>query len=252
MFDKSKINSLGEFKGKLDGVLKLFGIDATDRISDTIRLAMVGATSVGKSSTINALIGRNICKVGHVGNTTRNALWIPQYLSKSNQPDFYLLDLPGWGVSKSVDADYKIMLTKEENLPQADAVLWIIKADALGTLTYDLEWIEDTVLPCVGNNSSKLVIGVNQIENIYNYDFSNGSPSKTLIATLNQKCQLIYDETKKIIPNLEFKQIQSYSAAKGFRVLPLLRQLTYAAGDKGWILDLISKVSEENDPFYKK
>lgn len=173
-------------------------------------------------------------------------------LNKSNQPDFYLLDIPGWGVSKSVDADYKTILKEQDNLPKTDAVLWIMKADALGTLAYDLEWIENIILPCISNDSSKLVIGVNQIENVYDYDFSNNSPSQTLIDTLNKKCQLIYDEAKKVIPNLDFKQIQPYSAARNFRVLPLLRQLMYAAGDKGWIFDLISKVTEENDPFYRK
>jgi predicted GTPase len=250
MFNLPQIRSLGELKDKVDGILLLFGIDSRNVVGDTIKLAMVGATSVGKSRTINALIGLDICHVGHVGNTTREAGWNPYHLSKSIQPDFFLLDLPGWGVSRSVDAEYKTIL--KENLPKADAVLWIIKADSLGTLAYDLEWIEKIVLPSLENNSRKLVIGINQIENVYDYNFANDSPSEVLRNTLNQKCQLIHTEVKKVIPDFSSEQIQPYSAVKRFRVLPLLRQLVYAAGEQGWTLELISRVTEENDPFFRK
>jgi predicted GTPase len=250
MFSQPQIRSLGELKDKVDGILKFFGIDAKNTVGDTIKLAMVGATSVGKSRTINALIGMDVCQVGHIGNTTREAGWNPYHLSQSVQPDFFLLDLPGWGVSRSVDSDYKIIL--KENLPKADAVLWIIKADALGTLAYDLEWIEKIVLPSIGNDSRRLVIGVNQIENIYDYNFTNNSPSSVLINTLNQKCQLVYKETKKVVSDLSFEQIQPYSAAKSYRILPLLRQLISASGEQGWILQLISRVTEDNDPYFQK
>ncbi len=147
-----------------------------------------------------------------------------------------------------MDADYKPIL--QEELPKADVVLWILKADALGTLAYDLDWIESVVLPAFETDPSKLVIGLNQIENIYDRDFRDGKASSVLVSNLNKKCALVFEETKEIVPNLKHSQVQPYSAARSYRVLHLLKQLASAAGDKGWILELISQVTEATDSYF--
>jgi predicted GTPase len=243
-----RINSLGQLKDSIDRVLSLIGIDSSDRVGDTIKLALVGATSVGKSRTINSIIGRDVCAVGHVGNTTREAYWTPFFLSESKQPDFELLDLPGWGISKRVDEQYKNIL--RDALPDADAILWILRADALGTLAYDLQWIQDIVLPSVNGNEKKIVVGLNQIENVYDKSFVHGKPSRTQIDTINNKCHLVLSEVQEVIPNFSLEQLHPYSAEQSHRVLPLLNSLVIAAGQKGWILQLISHVSKENDSFF--
>ena len=241
--DNLKIDSLGALREKIDPIAKLLGVDVSSQVFETISLAMVGATSVGKSKTINGLIGRDVCQVGHVGNTTSEAGWNPVFLTKNIQPDFNLLDLPGWGVSPRVDAQYEPIL--QENIPKAHAILWILKADALGTLAYDLQWISNVILPAINHDSSRIVIGLNQIETVYDSAMrETGELSSIQKNNINQKCQLIFQECQQVMPDLRPEQIQPYSAAQGYRLWDLLHALVSSAGDYGWILEFISKLKE--------
>lgn len=157
-----------------------------------------------------------------------------------------LLDLPGWGVSQRIDAEYREIL--KENLPKADAVLWIIRADALGTLAYDLEWISNIVVPALKNGSKNLIVGLNQVENVYDYQFQNGKPSPKQLDILNKKCQLVHDEIEKAsIGKVDIWQIQPYSAAQKYRLWNLLHGLVSAAGEYGWVLQLITTLKKEED-----
>ncbi|MGK7958488.1 MAG: GTPase [Crocosphaera sp.] len=236
--------SLSNLRNELDSVLLSLGITPSNKACKTINLAMVGATSVGKSLTINSLIGHEVCSVGHVGNTTRKAGWNPIYLTESVQPDFNLLDLPGWGVSQRVDAEYRVILEKE--LPAADAVLWIIRADALGTLAYDLEWISKIVVPAVKNGRNNLVIGLNQVENVFDYQFQTiGQLSPTQLDIINKKCQLVHEEVEACIGKVDTWQIQPYSASMKYRLWNLLHSLVSVAGEYGWILQLITALKQE-------
>ncbi|MBC6479908.1 MAG: 50S ribosome-binding GTPase [Hormoscilla sp. GM7CHS1pb] len=234
--------SLSQLRNTLDERLRKQGITPSDQPFETLNLAMVGATSVGKSKTINALIGHDVCKVGHVGNTTRKAGWNDVKLTESVQPDFWLLDLPGWGVSRSVDADYKFIL--RDNLPEAHAVFWIMKADALGTLAYDLEWISEVVIPNVKHGVSSLVLGINQVENVFDYSMcSTGKPSEKQLEIIEEKCALIHDEIGMHVGELEVWRIQPYSASKGYRLWS--HALVSAADSYGWVLQLISALKAE-------
>ncbi|NEQ41659.1 MAG: hypothetical protein F6K40_37895 [Okeania sp. SIO3I5] len=236
--------SLSQLRNNLDERLRKQGITPSDQPFETLNLAMVGATSVGKSKTINALIGHDVCTIGHVGNTTRKAGWNNVKLTESVQPDFRLLDLPGWGVSRSVDADYKFIL--QDNLPEAYAVLWIMKADAIGTLAYDLEWISEVVIPNVKHGFRSLVLGINQVENVFDYSMrSTGKPSEKQLDIIEEKCALIHDEIRIHVGDLEVWRIQPYSASKGYRLWSLLHALVSVADSYGWVLQLISALKAE-------
>jgi GTP-binding protein len=61
-------------------------------------IAFVGRSNVGKSSLLNALTGRSLARVSATPGKT-------QLLNIYRAPDFYLVDLPGYGWAKASQAD---------------------------------------------------------------------------------------------------------------------------------------------------
>ncbi len=77
------------------------GIVGTDDIleRDNPQIALIGRSNVGKSSTLNCLVGQNsLAKVSKVPGKTQE---INLYVLNNK---FYLLDLPGYGFAKTAKA----------------------------------------------------------------------------------------------------------------------------------------------------
>lgn len=88
------------------------GLDAVRRRNprtDCPRILMCGGTGVGKTTTVNAILGWEAGKVGHFARGTES----PQgFVGEVEGRRFELMDLPGLGDSKERDRGYKLMYTR--------------------------------------------------------------------------------------------------------------------------------------------
>jgi GTP-binding protein len=88
-------------------------------------IAFIGRSNVGKSSLLNALVGQPIARVsGSPGKTT--------LLNAYRLPDFYLVDLPGYGFAKagkSARAGYRRLITGYlRQRARVAGVVWLLDA----------------------------------------------------------------------------------------------------------------------------
>jgi GTP-binding protein len=89
-------------------------------------VAFIGRSNVGKSSLLNALVGRKgLARVSATpGKTT--------LLNAFRLPSFYLVDLPGYGfarASKSARASYRALVTRYlRERPALAGVTWLLDA----------------------------------------------------------------------------------------------------------------------------
>ncbi|MDQ3426514.1 MAG: ribosome biogenesis GTP-binding protein YihA/YsxC [Gemmatimonadota bacterium] len=87
-------------------------------------MAFIGRSNVGKSSLLNALVGRpGLARVsGTPGKTT--------LLNAFRLPEFYLVDLPGYGFAragKSARAGYRALVTRYlRERPTLAGVVWLL------------------------------------------------------------------------------------------------------------------------------
>jgi GTP-binding protein len=65
-------------------------------------VALVGRSNVGKSSLINALVRRDVARTSAAPGKTRLANFYRVH--RGSSPEFYLVDLPGYGYARGGDA----------------------------------------------------------------------------------------------------------------------------------------------------
>lgn len=173
----------------------------------TPHIAFIGRSNVGKSSTINAVLGRNrLVKVGNTPGKTREINFFK--VSTTENQHCYLVDLPGYGYAKLSKTDRQRLKNLIEWYimhPEADTALICLIIDSkVGLSAVDKEFIH-----MMDQAGKEYVLAANKIDKI------------------NQKVQnqLRKDLIEQVRPGT---QIFYYSASKGKNV-HLLQQYLFKA-----------------------
>lgn len=158
-------------------------------------ILITGATGCGKSSTINALFGIEKAEVGTGAD--------PQTMSieKYDYNGLTLWDSPGLGDGPEADKRHAEGIIKKLTERDADgnllidAVLVILDGSSrdLGT---SFELIEKVIAPCIGKNSKRLLVAINQADIAMkgkHWDSENHKPDETLAAFLKEKEKSVHE-----------------------------------------------------------
>jgi small GTP-binding protein len=198
-------------------------------IQNPPKVAIIGKTGVGKSTTINALFNLDE-KVSHTTHGTTEASKKVVELPKGGK--LAIIDMPGMGEDLKLDQQYAKIY--ERILPEADVVLYIIQAN-LKALREDQIILRDIVKNVMGNLKGRLVIGLNQVDKIgpgsWNTKFNYPSPEQE--DNINRRCQAIQKELGSAL-SIKIEQVEYYSAEKRYRLYNLLAAVIKASGNKGW------------------
>jgi predicted GTPase len=159
-----------------------------------VNLMLVGATSSGKSSTINALFNTSVAQVGYgVEPETKN-------IEKYELGSLTIWDTPGLGDSISEDQKHitnivrKLSETDENGELLIDLVLVVLDA---GTKDLAVSYgvINNTLIPCLGaRNSRRILIALNQSDMAMkgrHWNYEENSPEPILKEFLTKKAESV-------------------------------------------------------------
>lgn len=144
-----------ELKKRIKDIFENF-----DKGQEDPRLLVLGATGVGKSSLINALVGMKVNAVNTVASTTRD--FRSNTVTMPDGARLVIVDSPGYG-EVGHDAEYSSEVVKEA--ARVHAIILVLKADEKGyerDLSIIGKMTKDPSLPA----EKPLLIVLNQIDKI--------------------------------------------------------------------------------------
>lgn len=185
-------------------------------------VALVGATGVGKSSTINALFGKSLAKVG-AGVAPET-----QVISRYETERFRLHDTAGLGDGLDADIRHSRHLTEllfrtfdESKYHLIDLCLVILDGSSrdMGT-TYKV--LESVVLKCI--EPSRVIVAINQADMAMKGRFWNNKlnrPEYELQQFLDEKAESVRNRLKEAT-GLTIKKPVCYSAEHSWNLDKLM------------------------------
>lgn len=229
---RSKLSGLLEGivpKDKIDEVLDLIQKKKEEELKKAPRIAIIGKTGVGKSSTINSLFGTNL-SFSHTEACTQEATEI---VLTNEKGEIIVLDMPGLG--EDIERDKVHRKTYRKELPDCDIVLWILNIDDR-EMSYQQTQLKQIQKYC----SSRLVICANKADKMHPNDWLDDCnlPSEQQVENLEKRITDIREKLSKIVPILSEDRIVYYSATKRYRLDELFRAMMDACPDhRAWVLD---------------
>lgn len=211
------------------------------------RVAIIGQSGVGKSSTLNAVFGLDLPTSDIEEGTTEI---IEKIFPMRDGFNLSIYDMPGLLQSRKKDKEYVEMY--REILPKCDVIVYIIKANTRN-IGDDCRILKDIVLPICNESSVKdnLIIAVNKVDIIGEsfdsddpdlmWDPITNVPSKKMHECILKKRMDIFE--KLISENLVLlnnpaaikpEQVVFYSAVWGYNLKQFLLAIT-RAGKRGFI-----------------
>lgn len=172
--DKFPIERLLDFVAKKAGLSKKEKeiLDSTvhDRIrKKPFRVAIIGQSGVGKSSTLNAVFGLK----SYVSNVAEGTTNVEEHIFPIRDGfNLAIYDMPGLNNDIAKDIEYEKLYKKV--LPTCDVIAYIINAHSKD-IGEDCRILKEVVIPiCKDSNVlSNLVIGVNKVDTIGQSDATN-------------------------------------------------------------------------------
>lgn len=221
-----KVKEENEFDNLIEEIAESTKISETDKRSfifklqrlkrAKINILITGATGCGKSSTINALFGDNVAKIGQSVNP--ETMDMQQYVLNNN---LILWDSPGLGDGKEADLKHiqniinKLQEKDDEGNALIDLVLVILDGSSrdLGT-SYQL--INEVVIPNLGENTKRLLVAINQCDMAMKgryWDDEKNCPEELLVQFLDEKVESV----KKRIQEATGEEIEAIYYSAGYK-----------------------------------
>ncbi len=214
-------------------------------IERPFKVAVIGQSGVGKSTTLNSVFGlKNYTSRLAEGTTDI----IEEVFPLRDGFKLSIYDMPGLNNDEEKDLRYAKLY--EKILPGCDVIVYIINAHSRD-FGEDCRILKEIVLPVCNTNHVKdnLIIAVNKIDTIgeninpndpeLQWDIINNLPPEKLKVAIKTKLgdivdKLIDEGLLGTSQGLAQHQVVFYSAIKNYNLQDFIRAIS-KAGNRGWI-----------------
>lgn len=204
------------------------------------KIAVIGKTGVGKSSTINALFGSTLA-VSH----TKSCTQLEEVVKvKRGAKSLIVFDMPG--LLEDIDADEVHKETYAKVIPQCDVAVWVLDA-ADRAIAEDQKMLRDVVGPAKPDLLARLVIGLNKVDEIQPGEWIGPAniPSRTQKESIERRIADITQKLLKVCPDLKADRIVPYSALRRYRLTKLRNAMEVACPPhRMWVLKSRESVAD--------
>lgn len=151
----------------------------------TPRVGIMGKSGAGKSSLANAIVGKQVFKVGHLGGCTRD---LQEEVVQIGNRELVFVDLPG--IAENPERHDEYLKLYEDQLPKLDIILWVIKVDDRAQKD-DLEfyqWLTQRY------KKEQIIFVLSQCDKAHptkEWDWDSFKPGKRQQETISEKLKLI-------------------------------------------------------------
>ena len=193
------------------------------------RIALIGETGVGKTSTINALFGKGL-EISH----TRACTQIETEVVGERGRPVRVFDMPGLG--EDLDADERHFDTYRRVLREVDVAVWIVKAD--NRAMTNVQRALDRLMKDGTLDAKKLVVALNQVDLLQpgTWDPEINLPSAEQEETIKQRRNDIVEKMRKVV-DVPDRQVVAYSARTFYNLEALFEALLGACDEtRRWLL----------------
>lgn len=212
-----------------DKVLEFLYKKKEEELKNSPKIALIGKTGVGKSSTINSLFKTKL-NFSHTEACTQTA---DPIVLTNGKGEIIVYDMPGLGEDEEKDLIH--IETYKRVLPQCDVVLWILNIDDR-EMSYQQMLIRQIKEYC----ESRLVVCANKADIIFPNDWNNigNFPSEAQIENLEKRIVDIRSKLLRVIPSINEDQIVYYSALKRYQLQVLFQAMMDACpARRSWVLE---------------
>lgn len=193
-----------------------------------LNILFVGATGVGKSSTINAIFNTEVAKVGYSVEPETATI------QKFEIDNMILWDTPGLGDNPEKDKQYAVEIANALKSKDSNSQLLIDEVVVLidgsnRDMKTAYEVIENIIVPFIGD-ANRIIIAINQCDmalkgRYWNYD--KKQPEEQLVSFLNEKVlsvkNRILESTGISTQPIYYSALHNYNISK--LLLTMLRSM---------------------------
>ena len=218
------------------------------------RVAFVGLTGVGKSSTLNALFNAGQPTGDIEPCTKKEAEIYGEYSTfKGSKGSIIVYDMPGLG--EDIDMETIHIETYKKVLPKANVIVWTIAATDR-KMKPEQEALMELYKLYGKTFTDRLVVVINKIDSIApgetDWNRKLNMPSLQQQENIKIEIEHVTKKIKRVLPNWNGKVV-AYSARYGFRLEELMESLVEA--NNRFNLNSVADVmdpTDRMDPRYKE
>jgi len=244
---RTNLKSQGLSSSEIDSAIKKLNDAYTNE--PLPKIAIIGFTGVGKSTTLNALFNAGQ-PTSDIRACTQKEAEIIGDVSKytGSKGSIIIYDMPGIG--EDISADERHFETYKRVLPLVDVVIWTFHTgDRAMTPTQEaLKKLVD----CLGKDfTRKLMFVINKADAIApgeaDWDVKLNAPSALQRKNINELESYVRQKIRQVLPYLNVS-IVTYSAKRRFRLEQLMEKMVETVEkSRRWILDSMADVASPTD-----